>query len=251
MRQLRQLHEGENKRIRFSAVTRGWVLLALMAALGVFGFLLGAGSIAFGGTRTGATVNLQKTKLGSILVNSKGHTLYLFKKDTNGKSSCSASCAKLWPPLLSRGKPTAGSGVKASLLGRTRRSNGSLQVTYNKHPLYSYTLDTKAGQTKGEGVLAFGARWYAVSAKGTAVVRTTTTTTVRPLSRRCTWRPRSARRSTPPRAIRELESRRVGLADAPLDLCSRSETIVASALGQWKPRSFAAPLRLPRGPGRS
>jgi predicted lipoprotein with Yx(FWY)xxD motif len=177
MRQLRQLHDGETKRVRFSAVTRGWVLLALMAALGVFGFLLGAGSIAFGGTRTGATVNLHKTKLGSILVNSKGHTLYLFKKDTNGKSSCSASCAKFWPPLLSRSKPTAGSGVKASLLGRTRRSNGSLQVTYNKHPLYSYTLDTKAGQTKGEGVLIFGAKWYAVSAKGTAVVKTTTTTT--------------------------------------------------------------------------
>jgi hypothetical protein len=56
----------------------------------------------------------------------------------------------------------------------TRRSNGSLQVTYNKHPLYRYTLDTNAGQTKGEGVLAFGAKWYAVSAKGTAVVKTTT-----------------------------------------------------------------------------
>lgn len=174
MRQLRQLNEGEDKRIR---LTRAWVLLALMAALGVVGFLLGAGSIALGGTRTGATVNLRTTKLGSILVNSKGHTLYLFKKDTNGKSSCSGSCAKFWPPLLRHGKPTAGSGVKASLLGTTRRSNGSLQVTYNKHPLYSYTLDTKAGQTKGEGVLAFGAKWYGVSAKGTAVVKKSSTTT--------------------------------------------------------------------------
>ena len=177
MRQLSQLNEGEDKRIRLSGITRAWVLLALMAALGVVGFLLGAGSIALGGTRTGATVNLRKTKLGPILVNSKGHTLYLFKKDTNGKSSCSGSCAKFWPPLLSHGKPTAGSGVKASLLGRTRRSNGSLQVTYNKHPLYAYSLDTKAGQTKGEGVLAFGAKWYAVSAKGTAVKASTTTTT--------------------------------------------------------------------------
>jgi len=67
--------------------------------------------------------------------------------------------------------------VKASLLGTTRRSNGSLQVTYNRHPLYTYILDKKAGQTKGEGVLAFGAKWYAVSAKGRAVVTPPTSTT--------------------------------------------------------------------------
>jgi predicted lipoprotein with Yx(FWY)xxD motif len=177
MRQVRQLNEGNDKWIRLRAMSRASVLLALLAALGVVGFFVGTGSIALSATRTGATVNLRKTKLGPILVNSKGHTLYLFKKDKNGKSACSASCATFWPPLLRHGKPTAGSGVKASLLGTTRRSNGSLQVTYNKHPLYTYTLDTKAGQTKGEGVLAFGARWYAVSARGTAVVKTSTTTT--------------------------------------------------------------------------
>jgi predicted lipoprotein with Yx(FWY)xxD motif len=185
MRQVRQLNETEEKRIRLGAMTRVWVS-ALMAALGVIGFLLGAGSFALSATRTDATVNLRKTKLGPVLVNSKGHTLYLFKKDKNGKSSCTGSCATSWPPLLTRGKPTAGSGVKASLLGTTRRSNGSLQVTYNKHPLYRYTLDTKAGQTKGEGVLAFGAKWYAVSAKGTAVVRATTTT---PTTTSCPYPP--------------------------------------------------------------
>ena len=121
-------------------------------------------------------MNLRKTKLGPVLVNSKGHTLYLFKKDKNGKSSCSGTCATFWPPLLTHGKPTAGSGVKAALLGTTRRSNGSLQVTYNKHPLYTYTLDKHAGQTKGEGVLAFGAKWYALSAKGIAVLKAPTTT---------------------------------------------------------------------------
>jgi hypothetical protein len=67
--------------------------------------------------------------------------------------------------------------VKASLLGTTRRSNGSLQLTYNKHPLYSFALDKQAGQTNGEGNLAFGAKWYAVSAKGTAIVKASTTTT--------------------------------------------------------------------------
>ena len=177
MRQTRQSNERKDKRMGLGQGTRAWVLLALMAALGVVGFLVGAGSIALGGTQTGATVNLHKTKLGPILVNSKGHTLYLFKKDRNGKSSCTGSCATFWPPLLAHGKPTAGSGVKASLLGTTKRSNGALQVTYNKHPLYAYKLDQKAGQTKGEGTLFFGARWYAVSARGTAVVRTTTTTT--------------------------------------------------------------------------
>ena len=164
MRQTRQSNEGKDKRIGLGAMTRASVLLALTAALGVVGFLAGAGSIALGGTETGATVNLHKTKLGAILVNSKGHTLYLFKKDRNGKSSCTGSCATFWPPLLAHGKPTAGSGVKASLLGTTKRSNGALQVTYNKHPLYAYKLDQKAGQTKGEGTLFFGAKWYAVSA---------------------------------------------------------------------------------------
>jgi predicted lipoprotein with Yx(FWY)xxD motif len=177
MRQVRQLNEGNDKWIRPRAMSRTWVLVALSAALGVVGFFVGTGSIAFSATRTGATVNLRKTQLGSILVNSKGHTLYLFMKDKNGKSSCNASCATFWPPLLSHGKPTAGSGVKVSLLGTTRRSNGSRQVTYNKHPLYTYTLDKKAGQTKGEGMLVFGAKWYGVSAKGTAVVKRSTTTT--------------------------------------------------------------------------
>src|SRR6266540_3982916 len=158
-------------------MARACVLLALAAALGGIGFLLGAGSIAFSATRTGATVDLRKTNLGRVLVNSKGHTLYLFKRDKSGKSLCKASCPKFWPPLLRHGKLTAGSGVKASLLGTTRRSNGSLQVTYNKHPLYTYILDKKAGQTKGEGVLAFGAKWYAVSARGRAVVKPPTTTT--------------------------------------------------------------------------
>jgi predicted lipoprotein with Yx(FWY)xxD motif len=190
MQQMRQLNEGEEKRItRWGAMRRSWVLLALMAALGVVGFLLGAGSIALSATRTGATVNLRKTQLGQILVNSKGHTLYLFKKDTNGKSSCTGSCAKFWPPLISHAKPTAGSGVKASLLGTTRRSNGSRQVTYNKHPLYTYTLDTKAGQTKGEGTLAFGAKWYAVSAKGTAVIKKSTTTTTGTTTTTCRYPP--------------------------------------------------------------
>jgi predicted lipoprotein with Yx(FWY)xxD motif len=149
------------------------VAITLTAMLGVIGFLV-AGSIARSATQANGTVSLSKTKLGQVLVNSKGHTLYMFAKDKDGKSSCSGSCAKFWPPYLQHGKATAGSGVKASLLGTTKRSNG-MQITYNKHPLYSFVLDKKAGQTNGEGNVAFGAKWYAVSAKGTAVVRSSTT----------------------------------------------------------------------------
>ena len=160
---------------------RVYLALPLSAALGVAGFLA-AGAIAqhsaaTGCAATGHTIALCRTKLGRVLVNSKGHTLYLFRKDRHGKSTCYRSCATFWPPLRKHGKPTLGPGVKKSLLGTTRRRNGPRQLTYNKHPLYTYKLDTRAGQTKGEGLTAFGAKWYAVSAKGKAVVKTTTTTT--------------------------------------------------------------------------
>src|SRR5262245_9534705 len=110
------------------------------AALGVVGFLA-AGAVASGTARSSATVSLRETSLGMILVAPNGHTLYLFRKDTNDKSACSGSCAQFWPPLLTRSKPTAGPGVRASLLGTTKRSNGSMQVTYNRHPLYGFVLD--------------------------------------------------------------------------------------------------------------
>jgi predicted lipoprotein with Yx(FWY)xxD motif len=82
------------------------------------------------------TVQVRRTRLGKILVDSRGRTLYLFKKDTGGKSRCSGSCAVNWPPLLATGRPRAGNDVKASKLATTRRSNGKTQVVYNGHPLY-------------------------------------------------------------------------------------------------------------------
>jgi predicted lipoprotein with Yx(FWY)xxD motif len=77
--------------------------------------------------------------------------------------------AKFWPPLLTSGKPHAGTGAKASLLGTTKRKNGALQVTYAGHPLYRYKLDTKPGQTKGEESTQFGAKWYVLSPAGTKI----------------------------------------------------------------------------------
>ena len=182
MKSMRNRKSREHERARRGAIARTAGAVTLTVALGAIGFLA-AGSVASSATQSSASVSLRKTNLGLILVNPRGHTLYLFAKDRNAKSFCNGSCARFWPPLLSRAKPTAGPGVKASLLGTTKRSNGSLQVTYNRHPLYTYALDKQAGQTKGEGNSLFGARWWAISAKGRAVVKgstTTTTTTTAP-----------------------------------------------------------------------
>jgi predicted lipoprotein with Yx(FWY)xxD motif len=105
-------------------------------------------------------------RFGRILVDGQGRTLYLFEKDKNGRSACYAQCAKFWPPVLISAKPTASAGAKASLLGTTRRTNGTRQVTYAGHPLYRYLEDTKPGLTKGEGSKAFGAEWYVLSPSG-------------------------------------------------------------------------------------
>jgi predicted lipoprotein with Yx(FWY)xxD motif len=118
-----------------------------------------------------ATVKVAHIKLGRILVNSSGRTLYLFKKDTGHKSTCYGQCAEFWPPLKAGGKPKAGSGARASKLGTTRRRDGTRQVTYNGHPLYRFAQDTKPGETNGEGITAFGARWFAMSPAGTQVTR--------------------------------------------------------------------------------
>jgi predicted lipoprotein with Yx(FWY)xxD motif len=116
-----------------------------------------------------ATVGVQNSSLGKILDDSKGDTLYLFKKDTSTKSTCTGACASAWPPLRVSGKPVVGTGANASKLGSSPRSDGKAQVTYNGHPLYTFTGDKSPGDTSGQGVNAFGARWYAVSPAGNQV----------------------------------------------------------------------------------
>ncbi|MGA8746495.1 MAG: hypothetical protein WB507_11605 [Solirubrobacterales bacterium] len=105
-------------------------------------------------------------KLGTILVGSDGQTLYLFQKDAGGKSSCSGSCAKVWPPYVTTSNPKAGSGISSSKLGKVMRSDGTMQVTYAGHPLYSYTADTTPGQANGNGINSYGGIWNAVRPSG-------------------------------------------------------------------------------------
>ncbi|HEY7622017.1 MAG TPA: hypothetical protein VH834_19760 [Solirubrobacteraceae bacterium] len=144
---------------------RRLIAVVLAAALAASAFAA-VTAIAAAPTKP-ATIKLRSNKLGRILVNGNSQTLYLFEKDKNGKSACSGQCAKFWPPVLTKGKPKAGSGIKASLLGTTKRSDGTTQVTYNKHPLYRFLNDkNKVGATKGEGVDAFGAEWYVLGANG-------------------------------------------------------------------------------------
>jgi predicted lipoprotein with Yx(FWY)xxD motif len=117
---------------------------------------------------TAGRVTLHQTKVGKVLATSSGRTLYLFMADKHGRSACYGECATNWPPLMKKGKVSAAAGVKAALLGTTKRKNDQLQVTYRGHPLYLFKLDHGAGQIAGQGLNFFGGRWYVVSSAGSA-----------------------------------------------------------------------------------
>ena len=82
-----------------------------------------------------------------------------------GAATSGLKCAKYWPPLIGA-KPTVGTGLKASLVGTTKRKSGKLQVTYGGHPLYFFAQDKKAGDLNGQGFVHFGGSWWVVSAAG-------------------------------------------------------------------------------------
>ena len=119
-------------------------------------------SVAAKATKLGAA----SSSLGRIVVDGAGRTLYLFERDKNRRSACYGACAQYWPPLISHGKPIARAGAKQSLVGTTRRRNGSTQVTYAGHPLYRYLGDTRPGQTNGAGLQDFGGGWDPLSPAG-------------------------------------------------------------------------------------
>ncbi len=122
-----------------------------------------AASSSLGAAQLGVSQNAQ---LGSFLVDGKGMTLYVFMKDTGPTSTCYGKCASFWPPLLTSGAAVAGSGVDSSKLGTTARTDGTTQVTYNGHPLYYFSQDTKPGDTNGQKIQGI---WFVVSPSGDPV----------------------------------------------------------------------------------
>lgn len=118
---------------------------------------------------TGVTVKTATSSHGTYLAGPNGRALYLWVADTGGKSSCSGACAGAWPPLVTKGKPVAGTGVNASDLGTTMRSDGTEEVTYKGHPLYYFAGDTSAGSVTGQGSNSFGAKWWLVAPSGAAI----------------------------------------------------------------------------------
>jgi predicted lipoprotein with Yx(FWY)xxD motif len=149
-----------------------WIkLFGVLAASAVFVATAAAFAFANGTNAGGTTIAIAKTRLGRILVDSKGITLYDFVTDKHGVSGCYGACAALWPPLITKGKPHAGLGLRASLLGTTKRKDGKLEVTYNGHPLYYFVTDRKPGQTTGQGVNQFGGPWWVLSPAGKEIHR--------------------------------------------------------------------------------
>jgi predicted lipoprotein with Yx(FWY)xxD motif len=116
-----------------------------------------------------AVVTAKSSSLGTFLVDAKGQTLYLWDADHGSMSTCNGECATNWPPLTTKSAPKAGAGVKASLLGTTKRADGTQEVTYAGHPLYTFAGDTAPGQTTGQGSAAFGAPWWVVTPAGKAI----------------------------------------------------------------------------------
>jgi predicted lipoprotein with Yx(FWY)xxD motif len=116
-----------------------------------------------GGAGAQAAITVRHDKLGSYLADARGRALYLFEADTGTTSSCYSACASVWPPLKSA-SPSA--GVTRTLLGTTKRKDGTAEVTYGGHPLYLYAGDTTAGAVNGQGLNQFGAKWYLVAPTG-------------------------------------------------------------------------------------
>jgi predicted lipoprotein with Yx(FWY)xxD motif len=112
------------------------------------------------------TVKTASTDLGTFLVDGEGKTIYLFERDRGPKSTCSGACLQQWPAVTTEGKPQASGGVKASMLGTSKRNDGTTQVTYAGHPLYYYAGDSAAGDTNGQGLDAYGAEWYVLGSDG-------------------------------------------------------------------------------------
>jgi predicted lipoprotein with Yx(FWY)xxD motif len=113
--------------------------------------------------------------LGKVLVDGQGFTLYVFAPDKHsGSSKCYGKCAQAWPPLVlpsGVSKAPAGPGVRAALLGTTKRTDGTVEVTYDKWPLYTWVIDSAPGDATGQDLNNLGGRWYVISPAGQLVTK--------------------------------------------------------------------------------
>lgn len=116
----------------------------------------------------GKAIKAVGSEYGRVVADRRGEAFYLFDKEKGRRSQCYGACAQAWPPVLTKGKPRAGKGVKARLLGTTRRKNGKLQVTYKGHPLYYY-VDDSPGTILCQNVAEFGGLWLVVKPNGNPV----------------------------------------------------------------------------------
>jgi len=113
-----------------------------------------------------ATLTVEDSDLGDILVDADGLTAYVFLQDTGSESTCYDECEAAWPPIVVDGDPVAGDGVDGSLLGTTERDDGTTQVTYDGQPLYLFASDAAPGDTNGQGV---GEVWFVVGPDGKTI----------------------------------------------------------------------------------
>lgn len=160
-------------------------LLAVLTALSIGGCGGGSSSGVVDSGETGAATSAPPTvppnpetnpsafvslgnapRLGLVLTNSQGLVLYGFAADSGTHSACYNRCARVWPPLTTEGPPQPSNGAAASKLGTIERSDGSEQVTYAGHPLYTYSADKKPGEANGNGLVSFGAGWFALKGSG-------------------------------------------------------------------------------------
>ena len=129
----------------------------------------GGGGASAQGAAASSAIDTRNGPLGTMLVDAHGRTLYLFEADKTNMSNCSSACLSLWPPLDASAKPQAKNGVLASKIGLIPGAGGKSQVAYNGHPLYYYAPDRKPGDTLGQGLNQFGAKWYVLAATGSKI----------------------------------------------------------------------------------
>ena len=113
----------------------------------------------------GTRVTTGDSEFGEMLFDSKRQAIYIFEKDPKGKTVCYGDCAEAWPPVFTKGRPVAGNGVDASLLGTIKRRDGKLQVTYADQPLYYYAHEAP-GEVRCHNVNLNGGLWWVVGPGG-------------------------------------------------------------------------------------